>query len=74
MTTLIEKKRIILLLCGAMMVMVLATPPFFNGEKVAFSHSGRTDAQGGHNNRKTGGYHYHNAGRVHVASNPLLGL
>ena len=28
-----------------------------------FSHSGRTDAKGGHNNRKTGGYHYHNSGR-----------
>ena len=26
----------------------------------SFSHSGRTDSQGGHNNRKTGGYHYHN--------------
>lgn len=36
----------------------------------AFAHSGRTDKYGGHNNRKTGGYHYHNAGRVHVAGNP----
>ena len=35
-----------------------------------FSHSGRTDAYGGHNNRKTGGYHYHNAGSVHTADNP----
>jgi len=26
----------------------------------SISHSGRTDASGGHNNRKTGGYHYHN--------------
>lgn len=68
MRTMIEKNRIILLLCGTMMV--LTTLPFFNGEKVAFSHSGRTDAQGGHNNRKTGGYHYHNTGRVHAASNP----
>ncbi|MCP4552783.1 MAG: peptidoglycan-binding protein [Bacteroidetes bacterium] len=33
------------------------------------AHSGRTDKYGGHNNRKTGGYHYHNAGRVHAASN-----
>lgn len=23
------------------------------------AHSGRTDSSGGHNNRKTGGYHYH---------------
>lgn len=35
-----------------------------------FSHSGRTDAYGGHNNRKTGGYHYHNAGSIHTAANP----
>jgi len=26
----------------------------------SMSHSGRTDANGGHHNRKTGGYHYHN--------------
>lgn len=35
-----------------------------------FAHSGRTDAYGGHNNRKTGGYHYHNAGSIHTAANP----
>lgn len=29
----------------------------------AHTHSGRTDANGGHYNRKTGGYHYHNSGR-----------
>lgn len=29
----------------------------------AYTHSGRTDANGGHYNRKTGGYHYHNSGR-----------
>ena len=28
-----------------------------------YTHSGRTDANGGHYNRKTGGYHYHNSGR-----------
>ena len=27
------------------------------------SHSGRTDSSGGHYNRKTGTYHYHNSGR-----------
>ena len=27
-----------------------------------FPHSGRTDKYGGHHNRKTGGYHYHNSG------------
>lgn len=27
-----------------------------------FGHSGRTDKNGGHYNRKTGEYHYHNGG------------
>lgn len=27
-----------------------------------YAHSGGTDAKGGHYNRKTGGYHYHNSG------------
>lgn len=30
--------------------------------QTAFAHSGRTDAQGGHWNRKEGTYHYHNSG------------
>ncbi len=29
---------------------------------LCFAHSGRTDANGGHYNRKTGEYHYHNGG------------
>lgn len=29
---------------------------------VVFAHSGRTDKNGGHYNRKTGEYHYHNSG------------
>jgi len=29
---------------------------------ISHSHSGRTDANGGHYNRKTGEYHYHNSG------------
>jgi hypothetical protein len=29
---------------------------------VCLSHPGRTDANGGHYNRKTGEYHYHNGG------------
>lgn len=28
----------------------------------ALAHPGRTDANGGHNDRKNGGYHYHNGG------------
>lgn len=37
---------------------------------ILFAHSGRTDRYGGHNNRKTGGYHYHNVGSVHASGNP----
>jgi hypothetical protein len=37
---------------------------------LVLAHSGGTDKYGGHNNRKTGGYHYHNAGRAHAANNP----
>jgi hypothetical protein len=29
---------------------------------LATAHSGRTDSSGGHNNRSTGEYHYHNSG------------
>jgi hypothetical protein len=39
-----------------LIVIVLA---FFLIPSLSFSHSGRTDSQGGHHNRKTGGYHYH---------------
>ena len=35
----------------------------------AHTHSGRTDANGGHYNRKTGGYHYHNSGRSRTRLN-----
>ena len=31
---------------------------------VVLAHSGRTDAYGGHTNRKTGQYHYHNSGTI----------
>ncbi len=37
---------------------------------LVFPHSGRTDRYGGHNNRKTGGYHYHNAGKSSNSNNP----
>ncbi|KAA3597448.1 MAG: YHYH domain-containing protein [Calditrichaeota bacterium] len=36
---------------------------------LVFCHPGRTDSSGGHNNRKTGGYHYHNAGKVRSSYN-----
>ena len=35
----------------------------------AHTHSGRTDANGGHYNRKTGQYHYHNSGRSRTRPN-----
>lgn len=31
---------------------------------VMFGHSGRTDSNGGHTNRETGEYHYHNSGKT----------
>lgn len=34
---------------------------------LAFAHSGRTDANGGHYNRKTGEYHYHGGGPARAA-------
>ena len=38
-----------------------------------FAHSGGTDSMGGHYNRKTGGYHYHNSGRVGSVLTPSYG-
>lgn len=35
-----------------------------------FVHGDRTDKYGGHNNRKTGSYHYHNTGSLHATANP----
>lgn len=31
---------------------------------LGFAHSGRTDSNGGHVNRSTGEYHYHNGGNT----------
>lgn len=31
-----------------------------------YAHSGRTDANGGHYDRKTGKYHYHNSGKTNI--------
>ena len=36
----------------------------------AWTHSGRTDKYGGHYNRKTGTYHYHNSGTVQRSTTP----
>ena len=60
--------KAVLLLCVIVIGMILTT--LGNWSNVALSHSGRTDSRGGHNNRKTGGYHYHNAGSIHAPNNP----
>lgn len=51
-----------------LLVLILFVLTFFTFN--VFAHSGRTDKYGGHNDRKRGTYHYHNAGRVHAADNP----
>ncbi len=48
------KKRIV---SAVIAVVMTATLPL-----MAFAHSGRTDANGGHWDRKNGTYHYHNGG------------
>ena len=37
---------------------------------IGHTHSGRTDANGGHYNRKTGKYHYHGGGKSRTRVNP----
>ena len=41
---------------------------------LAHTHSGRTDANGGHYNRKTGEYHYHNSGTSNSSTNHEDGI
>ena len=45
------KKILLMVMCFAILVPV-----------AAYSHPGKTDSKGGHYNRKTGEYHYHNRG------------
>lgn len=40
----------------------LAIATFLSLAASVFAHPGRTDANGGHQDRKNGGYHYHNGG------------
>lgn len=48
-----------------LIVLLLLLPlSFANG------HSGRTDSSGGHNDRKNGGYHYHNSGKASPPASP----
>lgn len=48
-----SKLSIIYLLVGIFLFSLITSSPIY-------SHSGRTDSSGGHTNRKTGEYHYHN--------------
>ncbi len=57
------KRLCSLLLCAAMLAAPLS----------ALAHSGRTDANGGHYNRKTGEYHYHNGGTNQQSSSSSSG-
>lgn len=45
---------------GRMKTTMLIFLCFFLFVSDGFAHSGRTNSCGGHNNRKTGGYHIHN--------------
>ncbi len=38
---------------------------------ISFGHSGNTDSQGGHHNRKTGSYHYHHGSSAHSHPNGI---
>jgi hypothetical protein len=42
--------------------LVLSVIIVFSHYSFLLAHSGRTDSDGGHFNRKTGEYHYHNSG------------
>lgn len=53
------RKLYLLLLCMAILL---------SSTLSAFAHSGRTDSSGGHWNRSTNTYHYHNGG--YTSSNP----
>ena len=37
----------------------------------SFGHPGRTDANGGHYNSKTGEYHYHSGPKKHAPEKPV---
>lgn len=49
-------------------IIVLITILFILIPTVVNSHSGRTDSNGGHYDRSTGEYHYHNGGSISYSS------
>ena len=57
---------------GALAILLLFSVIF--AYDLADAHPGRTDANGGHYNRKTGEYHYHGGGksRTRVNSTPAV--
>ncbi len=49
-------------------VLAIITIAVTLNSSITFAHSGRTDSNGGHYNRKTGEYHYHNGGSATKSS------
>ena len=56
------QKSILSILLSALLILFLSLPFAFHIPG-ALAHPGRTDANGGHTNKKTGEYHYHHGGR-----------
>ena len=50
-------RRLFKRVCAILLLFVMIIPPVTSD-----AHPGRTDSNGGHYNRKTGEYHYHNRG------------
>lgn len=53
-------KKVILICCSFLICFFQVT---------VYAHSGRTDSNGGHYNRTTGEYHYHNDGNKGYSNN-----
>ena len=53
------------------MKILLATVILGLTTQFTFGHPGRTDANGGHYNRKTGEYHYHSGPKKHAPEKPV---
>ena len=58
----LARRRIELCLASMIVALCIFVPA------VALAHSGRTDANGGHNDYINGGYHYHNGGSASPVS------
>lgn len=63
---------VVIAVCGILSILTIENLVHRNVEKHQHpieAHSGRTDSSGGHNNRKTGGYHYHHGCSAHSHPN-----